>query len=58
MEVRHGDTWYAGTFTSSRAGTGYDDQPTRIYRILYDAVDHWRTQAQWHDLDDEEWRRI
>jgi hypothetical protein len=58
IEVRHGDTWYAGTFTSSRAGTGYDGQPTRIYRILYDAVDHWRTQSKWHDLDDEEWRRI
>ena len=58
LEVLHGETWYAATFTSSRAGAGYDGQPTRIYRVVYDAADQWSSRAQWHDLAAEQWRRI
>ena len=58
LEVLHGDTWYAGTFTSSRLGVGYDGRPARIYRVLYDAADGWPVKSQWHDLAAEQWRLI
>ena len=57
IEVQWGTTWFKGTFTSSRSGVGYDGQPTRLYRILYDAAGSWRVQSKWHDLSEENWRR-
>lgn len=56
VQVQWGDRWFRGTFTSSRAGIGYDGQRTRLYRIWYDAAGGWRAQAKWHDLANEQWR--
>lgn len=56
VQVQWGDRWFRGTFTSSRAGIGYDGQRTRLYRIWYDAASGWRAQAKWHDLANEQWR--
>ena len=58
VEVLWGDRYFAGTFTSSRRGTNSNDQPARLHRILYDAVDGWAAEGDWHDLDLEDWRRI
>ena len=53
VEVLWGDEWYAGTFTSSRR-----QDNVRLHRINYDAANGHRAQAKWHDLTQEEWRRI
>ena len=55
IEVLWGDRYFVGTFTSSRA---QPQQGTRLHRVMYDAVDAWRAQAEWHDLSHETWRRV
>ena len=55
VELMWGDTYFAGTFTSSRSD---HEHGRRLHRIMYDAVQVWRAQAHWHDLSVETWRRI
>jgi hypothetical protein len=60
VEVLWGDTYFAGTFTSSRAGLDTDGNSARLYRIMYDRTGAWKQQARWHALDSDEnaWRRL
>ena len=53
IQVLWGDRWFAGTFTSSRVDAASN---LRESRILYDAIDGWRKEADWHVLNDEQWR--
>ena len=55
IEVLWGDEYFAGTFTSSRIDI---DHHRRLHRIKYDAVQSWGAQANWHDLAEEDWRRL
>ena len=57
VQVLWGETWFSGTFTSSRAGIGVHGQPARLYRIYYDAAGRWKAQAKWHDLANERWQQ-
>ena len=54
IEVCWGNIFYAGRFTSSRADRSAN---VRLHRIVYDTIGGWRSEAHWHNLDDEEWRR-
>ena len=58
IELKWGDRFFSGAFTSSRRGLDANGRPARLHRIYYDAADGWAAQSCWHNLDDEEWRRI
>ena len=58
IEVKWGDRFFAGAYTSSRMGLNCAGTEARLYRIYYDAVEGWRAQRGYHDLNEVEWRRL
>ena len=58
VQVLWGDTYFPGTFTSSRRGLNHLGQEARLHRIAYDADSTWAVTYSWHDLDLEQWHQI
>jgi len=59
VSLLFGDERFTGCFTSSKIELNDDGAPTRISRIVYDAIPgKWPTTSQWHCLDNEDWFRV